>query len=81
MTRKLGWKTRVWIASFAVGLIFFYPLTYLLPYGSMDPRDIGFWNAFYIAFITGIPITYYIIRQQEKSRAENNKAGKSKRTE
>ena len=74
MQIKISWKAKAWLLSLGLGLVFFIPLMYLLPHGSTDPSEIGFWYAFFMAFISGIPVTYYIIkwRQKHLNKTEKN---------
>lgn len=65
MMNKMNWKVKAWIGAFIIGLIFVAPLMYLLPRGSTDPGDVGFWQAIYTAFL-GLPVTFFIIKWRQK---------------
>lgn len=63
---KINWKHKAWIISIALDFIFFIPLAYLLPHGSLNPNDVGFWHVFFMTFILGTPVTYYIIKWRQE---------------
>lgn len=66
MFKSINWKAKIWVISIFLGLIVFIPLMLLLPNGSTNPADPGFWQAFFMAFIADIPVTYYIVKWRQK---------------
>ena len=63
---KMNWKRRAWIISIVLDFVLFVPLAYLLPHGSLNPKDIGFWHVMFITFVPGIFVTYYIIKWRQE---------------
>ena len=66
MFKSINWKVRIWVISISMGAIAFVLLMFLLPNGSTNPADPVFWQAFFMAFIADIPVTYYIVKWRQK---------------
>ncbi len=68
---KINWKHKAWIISIVLDFVFFVPLAYLLPHGSLNPKDIGFWYVIFMTFVPGTFVTYYIIKWRQDYISEH----------
>ena len=80
MGKSVHWKKRIWISMIIFGCIFSIPLMHLIPGGSTNPAEPGFWSALFIAFVPNLISAYVIIKARERYLKQNkeNKDNKAR---